>query len=41
MSAPYERGEVEPRRLLGARDSEMAERSLMSRDQAQAVLENV
>jgi predicted Zn-dependent protease len=41
MSAPYERGEVEPRRLLGARDSEMAERSLMSRDQAQAVLEKV
>ena len=39
MSAPTERRDVEPRRLLGTRDSEMAERSLMSREQAQAVLE--
>ena len=35
MSAPYEVRDGEPRRLLVASKSEMAERSLMSREEAQ------
>jgi len=41
MSAPYEVRDGEPRRLLVASKSEMAERSLMSREEAQSILEKV